>query len=69
MRRPCWEIQYGQDIESVRGGHVGQGILKPKMIITAVIIVGTLRCESGDTSENVTGKLTSCRIIPTRSVF
>ena len=50
----------GQGIESVHGGHVGQGILKTKMIITTVIIVGTLRCESGDTSENVSRKLTSC---------
>ena len=30
---------------------------KPKIIITPVITVGTLRCESGDTSKNVTGKL------------
>ena len=30
---------------------------KPKMIITTVITVGTLRCESGDASKNVTGKL------------
>ena len=27
------------------------------MIITTVITVGALRCESGDTSKNVTGKL------------
>ena len=26
-------------------------------ILTTVITVGTLRCESGDTSKNVTGKL------------
>ena len=30
---------------------------KPKTIITTVITVGTLRHESGDTSENVTEKL------------
>ena len=32
---------------------------KPEMIITTVITIRTLRCEPGDTTENVTGKLTS----------
>ena len=30
---------------------------QPKMVKATLITVGTLRCESGDTSVNVTGKL------------